>query len=106
MKITAHFNSSVSADFAAGALKRVLSPLSKIETQNSSTFNTDIGINIFPVFNLSSSTPSYSMTVKTETINDTKLDDSCILKVICRKEEVTETMRIIIGFGGRNITKI
>ncbi|MBP1549346.1 MAG: hypothetical protein J6A05_05020 [Oscillospiraceae bacterium] len=106
MKITAHFNSSVSADFAAGTLKRVLSPLTKIETENQSSFNTDVSINIFPVFNLSGVTPSYSTAVKTDTINDTKSDDSCVLKVICKKEEVAEAMRIIIGFGGRNITKI
>ena len=35
MKITAHFDSPDRADFAAGALKKSLSPLTKIETEYS-----------------------------------------------------------------------
>ncbi len=106
MKITAHFNSPDNADFAAGALKRILSPLSKIETENRSSENSNINIDIFPVFNLTSITPSYSIPVKVNNVNETSSCDSCILKVVCRKEEAAEAIRIIIGFGGRNITKI
>jgi len=106
MKITAHFNSSDSADFAAGALKRALSPLTKIETENQSVIDSSPTLNIFPVFNIISITPSYSVPVKIDNINNMNSSDSCILKVICRKEEAAEAMRIIIGFGGRNITRI
>lgn len=106
MKITAHFNSPDNADFAAGALKRILSPLSTIETENQSLENSNININIFPVFNLTSITPSYSIPVKVNAVDESSQCDSCILKVVCRKEETAEVMRIIIGFGGRNITKI
>ena len=104
MKITAHFDSPDRADFAAGALKKALSPLTKIETEYS--LPDDISINIFPVFNLSSITPTYSIPVQTNTFSNTNSNDDCILKVVCRNEEVAEAMRIIIGFGGRNITKI
>lgn len=106
MKITAHFNSPDNADFAAGALKRILSPLSTIETENQSFENSNININIFPVFNLTSITPSYSIPVKANAINERSSCDSCILKVVCRKEEAAEVIRVIIGYGGRNITKI
>ncbi len=106
MKITAHFNSPDSADFAAGALKKALSPLTKIETENHSSNNDNISINIFPVFNLSSITPTYSVPVQTDNFTDTNSSDDCILTVVCRKEEAAEAIRIIIGFGGRNITKI
>lgn len=106
MKITAHFNSPDSADFAAGALKRALSPLTKIETENHLSANDNISINIFPVFNLSSITPSYSVPVQTDNFTDTNSSDDCVLSIVCKKEEVSEAMRIIIGFGGRNITRI
>ncbi len=106
MKITAHFNSPDSADFAAGALKRALSPLTKIETDNHWKVNDNTSINIFPVFNLSSITPTYSVPVQTDNYTDTNSSDDCVLRVVCRKEEIAEAMRIIIGFGGRNITRI
>lgn len=106
MKITAHFNSPDSADFAAGALKRTLSPLTKIETESSHIVNSDIDINIFPVFNLTSITPTYSVPVLKNNSNSTNSSDDCVLRVICKNEEAAEASRIIIGFGGRNITKI
>lgn len=106
MKITAHFNSPDSANFAAGALKRKLSPLTKIETENSLNINSDTDINIFPVFNLTSITPTYSVPVRTNNSNSINSSDDCVLRVICRNEEAAEASRIIIGFGGRNITKI
>ncbi len=106
MKITAHFNSPDSADFAAGALKRALSPLTKIETECNLLVDNDISINIFPVFNLASITPTYSTPVQTNKTQTTNSSDDCILRVICGNEEASEASRIIIGFGGRNITKI
>ena len=109
MKITAHFESPDSADLAAGALKRALSPLSKIETENLTYHNDNLSINIFPVFNLLSSTPSYSVPVKTNNLTINNPNDecnNCILHLICRKEDAATASRIIIGFGGRNITKI
>ena len=107
MKITAHFNSPDSADFAAGALKRALSPLTKIETEcNLLATDDNISINIFPVFNLASITPTYSIPVQNNNALTLNSSDDCILTVICRKEESAEALRIIIGFGGRNISKI
>ena len=106
MKITAHFNSPDSADFAAGAIKRALSPLTKIETESNSINDDNTSINIFPVFNLSSITPTYSTPVHTNDLANNNSSDDCVLSVVCRKEEAAEAMRIIIGFGGRNITKI
>lgn len=106
MKITAHFSSPDSADFAAGAIKRALSPLTKIETENFSADNNNISINIFPVFNLSSITPSYSVPVRTNASENVNSVDDCILSIVCRREEAAKAMQIIIGFGGRNITKI
>ncbi len=105
MKITAHFNSPDSADFAAGAIKKALSPLTKIETDSKLLVTDDISTNIFPVFNFTSITPTYSIPVCYHNYSNLSNDD-CILTVICRKEEASEAMRIIIGFGGRNITKI
>lgn len=106
MKIIAHFNSPDAADFAAGALKKALSPLTKIETDILSNNNDNTDINIFPVFNLSSITPTYSTPVKTNLSIDSFINDDCILRITCRGEEATEAIRIIIGFGGRNIFKI
>ncbi|MBQ5317698.1 MAG: hypothetical protein J6K17_01205 [Oscillospiraceae bacterium] len=106
MKITAHFNSPDDADFAAGALKKLLSPHTKIETENLQNFFTDTDINIFPVFNLTSITPTYSVPVRTNRNKDNISNKECILKIICRSEEAADASRIIIGYGGRNITKI
>ena len=104
MKITAHFNSPDRADFAAGALKKTLSPLTKIEMDYN--LPDDISLNIFPVFNFSSITPTYSIPVQINNFSNTCSNDDCILKVICRNDEAAEASRIIIGFGGRNISKI
>ncbi len=106
MKITAHFNSPDSADFAAGALKRALSPLTKIETENFSSLNGSSDMGVFPVFNLTSITPTYSVPVNTRKSQADKAADDCVLKIVCRNEEAAEASRIIIGFGGRNISKI
>lgn len=106
MKITAHFNSPDSADFAAGALKRTLSPLTKIETENQLEYDDNVSINIFPIFNLASITPTYSVPVCTPEADDKILKRDCVLKIICNKEEVSKASRIIVGFGGRNITII
>lgn len=106
MKITAYFNSPDSADFAMGALKRSLSPLSKIETHNRSIVNSNTDTIIFPVFNLSSVTPSYSVAVQKNSSDSVNQNDECILEVVCRNEEAEKASRIIIGFGGRNISRI
>ena len=106
MKITAHFNSADSADFAAGAIRRTLSPHTKIETETTALIDDNTSINIFPVFNLASFTPTYSIPVQTDNFHKINSNDDCILKVICRNEEAAEALRIIIGFGGRNISKI
>ena len=106
MKITAHFNSPDSADFAAGALEKSLSSFTKVETENKYAVIDKTSINIFPVFNFSSITPTYSVPVQINNLQTAISSDDCILTVICKKEESAEALRIIIGFGGRNISKI
>ena len=114
MKITAHFDSPDSADFAAGALKRTLSPLTVIETKDIPTKSGKVNMNIFSSFNLVGMTPTYSMPVYNLNAYDDKtsqrktdyLKTDNILEVVCRKEDEAAAMRIIVGYGGRNIDKI
>ena len=113
MKITASFDSPDSADFAAGALKRALSPLARIETKNSNEKNFPDSMNIFAAFNSAAPTPTYSLPIYTpaffENAKDRERDNfgtDYILEVTCRKEEEAAASRIIIGHGGRNISKL
>ena len=113
MKITAHFDSPDSADFAAGALRRELSPLSAIETKNLPYKRSGDSMNIFAAYNTVSSTPSYSMPLYNAAAfnfaNDRERDligSDHILQVICRNEEAHIASQLIINYGGRNISKI
>lgn len=114
MKITASFDSPDSADHAAGALKRALSPLTKIETKDLNVRNSYSDMNIFPVYNTTSAaTPTYSVPVYNplfySNMNDREQDhfgEDHILEVTCRKEDESAVSRIIIGYGGRNISKL
>lgn len=90
MKITASFDSPDSADFAAGALKRALSPLASIETKNVNTRHYPDNINIFAAFNTTTTTPTYSMPIYNPAFYENAdnrerdhLGTDYILEVIC-----------------------
>ena len=113
MKITAHFDSPDSADFAAGALRRELSPLSAIETKNFPYKRSADSMNIFAAYNTVSTTPTYSAPLYGQSAYgsaSSREQDITgrqhILQVICRNEEAHIASRIIINHGGRNISKI
>ena len=114
MKITASFNSPDSADHAAGALKRALSPLASIETKNlNKKGHSDDVSGIYAAFNTVSTTPTYSMPVYSSAFYENVISreqeqpvTGCILEVVCRKDEESAASRIIIGYGGRNISKL
>ena len=115
MKITASFNSPDSADFAAGALKRALSPLASVETKNINMKQYKDNMNIFTAFNtMSATTPTYSMPVVYnpafyENANNRERNHfgiDYILEVVCRKDEESAASKIIISYGGRNISKL
>lgn len=114
MKIRASFDSPDSADHAAGALKRALSPLASIETRDIRPKQTVNGMNVFASFNtLSGTTPTYSMPIYNaayiNTANGSERDNigsDHILEVVCRHDEESQATRIIIGYGGRNISKL
>lgn len=114
MKITAHFDSPDSADFAAGALKRAVSPLSSIKISKSSPDSDKIGMNIFSSYNPAVTTPTYSIPVyipaafsdnNVQDHND-NIKNDYIIEVICRKEDYPAASKIIINHGGRNISKL
>ncbi len=114
MKITAYFDSPDSADHAAGALKRALSPLAEIQTKNTKHGKTSAGVNSFAVFNtLAGTSPTYSMPIynaaylkEADGRESDYIGTDCTVEVICRKEEEAAASRIIIGYGGRNISKL
>lgn len=115
MKIIASFDSPDSADFAAGAVKRAISPLSTVVTKDVYPNSGNLGLNVFSSFNVISSTPTYSMPVYTPIAfspseydghrND-YLHNDHILEVVCRKEEYPVVSKLIIAHGGRNISKL
>ncbi len=114
MKITAYFDSPDSADHAAGALKRALSPLAEIGTRNAKHKSASNGVNSFAVFNtLTGTSPTYSMPIynaaylrDADNGGSDYIGTDCIVEVTCRKEEEAKASRIIIGYGGRNISKL
>ena len=114
MKIIAHFDSPDSADFAAGALRNALSPLTAIETKNLPYKRSNDSMNVFAAYNTVSTTPTYSMpiynpTAKNRFISSREQDmigSDHILQIICRNEEAHIASQIIINHGGRNISKI
>ncbi|MCM1059402.1 MAG: hypothetical protein NC452_03820 [Eubacterium sp.] len=112
MKIRASFDSPDSADFAAGAIQRAISPLSSVKTKERYSNSGDVGLNIFSSYNVISTTPTYSMPVYTAAESSDigsgadYLHNDHILEVVCRKEDYPTVSRIIIGHGGRNISKL
>lgn len=113
MKIIAHFDSADSADFAAGALKNALSPLSSIETKEYFPPRNTIGMNSFAAFNTNSGTPTYSAPLtysRNASDYDSRENDYIaskhILEVVCRSEDAAKASRIIIGHGGRDISSL
>ncbi|MDE7303623.1 MAG: hypothetical protein K2N60_09945 [Oscillospiraceae bacterium] len=115
MKIIASFDSPDSADFAAGAVKRAISPLSTISTKERYPSYGNIGLNVFSAYNVVSTTPTYSMPIYTPSEFSLSQDISRqadylhndhILEVVCRKEDYPVVSKIIIAHGGRNISKL
>ncbi len=114
MKIRASFDSPDSADHAAGALKRALSPLASVGTRDISAKQPTNSINNFAAFNtLSGTSPTYSMPIynaayirNAEGSEQDYAASDHILEVVCRREEESLATRIIIGYGGRNISKL
>lgn len=113
MKIIAHFDSPDSADFAAGALKNAISPLSSVETKDDRPKKDRDIMNIFTAYNTSSTSPTYSMPMLNPAVYadvggsepDRSGGDS-VLEVVCRREDAAKVSRIIIGYGGRNISRL
>lgn len=113
MKIIAHFDSADSADFAAGALKNALSPLTSIETKDYYPSEGTRYLNTYAVFNTNSNFPTYSVPfsfTKNSVDYDSRGIDYAaprhILEVVCRSEDAAKASRIIIGHGGRNISSL
>jgi len=114
MKIIASFDSADTADFAAGAVQRAVSPLSSARAVEIPPLPGDIGMRVFTAFNVVSTTPTYSMPVYNPTAFDIDADEHAsdythndhIIEVVCRKEEYPAVSKIIIAHGGRNITKL
>ena len=115
MKIIASFDSPDSADFAAGAVKRAISPLSTVVAKDVYPNSGDIGLNVFSAFNVTSTTPTYSMPVYNPTAflsgetGDHRSDyirNDHIVEVVCRKEDYPVVSKIITAYGGRNISKL
>ncbi len=114
MKIIASFDSADTADFAAGAIKRAVSPLSSAEAKEIPPLHGNIGLNVFTAFNVVSTTPTYSMPIYNPAAFDISSDEHAsdyahgdhIVEVVCRKEEYPAVSKIIIAHGGRNISKL
>lgn len=114
MKIIAHFDSPDSADFAAGALKNALSPLASIETKDYSAQKQTNKMNTVVAFNTTTSNPTYSMPLSYperdggggEGFENDYVSAKHVVEVVCRSEDAAKASRIIIGHGGRDITKL
>lgn len=113
MKIIAHFDSADSADFAAGALKNALSPLASVETKDYSAQNRTSGMNTAIAFNSTASTPAYSVPISYsaqsgagEVFENDYISAKHVVEVVCRSEDAAKASRIIIGHGGRDITRL
>lgn len=113
MKIIAHFDSADSADFAAGALKNALSPLTSIETKEYFPPTNTRNLNTYAAFNTNSNFPTYSVPfsfTKNAVDYDSRETDYIsprhMLEVVCRSEDAAKASRIIIGHGGRDISSL
>lgn len=115
MKIIASFDSPDSADFAAGAVQRAISPLSTVVTKDVYQNSGNLGLNVFSSFNVISSTPTYSMPVYTPiAFSPSEADDhrsdylhnDHVVEIVCRKEDYPVVSKIITAYGGRNISKL
>lgn len=112
MKIIAHFDSPDSADHAAGALKNALSPLSSIETKEYSEKRQTNKMNTIVAFNTVTNNPTYSapLTYTQDGVGEVYENDYIsakhVLEVVCRSEDAAKASRIIIGHGGRDITRL
>lgn len=117
MKITAHFDSPDSADFAAGAVARALSTLTSVKTESRGISSPGNNMNAFASFNTLSITPPYSIPIYIPSVytsripegDKRKLDYSVqdnILEIVCSRDEAAAASNIIVSHGGRNISKL
>lgn len=113
MKIIAHFDSPDSADFAAGALKNALSPLASVETKEYSAQNYTNQRNSVIAFNNTTNNPAYAVPFSYSLRNgeggnfeNDYISAKHIVEVVCRSEDAAKASRIIIGHGGRDITRL
>lgn len=113
MKIIAHFDSPDSADFAAGALKNALSPLASVEAKEYSPHKQTNKMNTIVAFNTTTNNPTYSMPLsyaprdgEDEVYENDYISAKHTVEVVCRSEDAAKASRIIIGHGGRDITRL
>ena len=111
MKYSAEFDSVNTAEIAAAAIKKQISPFSDINIKP----NKEIGNNdnnsliIFGNYNPSSATPPYAAVNTVYAINDASEqenndDSGAVLEIQCRSEDAKSVSRLLIGYGGRNIS--
>lgn len=117
MKISAEFDTVDSADIAAASLRGYISELYDIRVKNDPYENhTGPYASIFPAYNIVSpsdnpgfSFPFFNTLLYLDsglTINRDYDVKSPKLEIICRKEDEKAVSRVVIGHGGRNVTKI
>ncbi|MCD7731303.1 MAG: hypothetical protein LUI05_07400 [Oscillospiraceae bacterium] len=110
MKITAEFDSINSADIAAAAIRKQISPFSDISTSEINSHkkqNIDGNILLFGNYNMPcGSYNTYSMPIITgddNPFNETDLRSAASLEVVCRREDEINVSGIIINHGGYKI---
>ncbi len=115
MKLTAEFDSVNSADLAAAAIRKRISPFSDIsvkEKRAAKEYTSNKSMRIFSSFNPSVNQYTYSLPVSTmgsysntiNSLNETDMDSGAVLSVICRREDEKNTSGVIISHGGHDIS--
>ena len=114
MRLTAEFDSVNSADLAAAAIRKSISPFSDISVRENRTqkeYTSDKSMRVFNSFNPSVNQYIYSMPVSTggiysNTINSLTESDNrsgAVLSVTCRTEDEKKASSVIINHGGHDI---
>ena len=110
MKITAEFESVDFADIAASAIRNSISKMSDIKVSSNANPRHNNVPTLFGGINFGSN-PAYPFPVASfvdSGLYSNNLDGNVksVMQVICRQEEAKKVTQIIIGHGGRNISKI
>jgi hypothetical protein len=114
MKITAEFESVDFADMTAAAVRQNLSKMTNIKVTSSAPKKQEQFIQspIISSLYFGISGQNYAVPVPVSDIMDNGIyngsndNSKAYLEVICRREEASKVSQIIIGHGGRNISKI